>query len=142
MTGTAKTAVILAWLLWSTSALAGPPVIELGRYSAVTESEWSMILALNADGLATLEVASWEPGESAQAKVDRYSGRWHSEKADVVVRFKEGEAILNYHPRLSFQEFGRKGSCPGLVGVSATFVRHLLVGRSLWLEQELRKLKW
>jgi hypothetical protein len=142
MTGTAKTAVILVWLLWSTGALAGPPAIELGRYSTVTESEWSMNLDLKAEGLVALEVASWEPGESAHAKVDRYSGRWHSEKSDVIVRFKEGEAILNYHPRLSFEEFGRTGAAAGLVGVSATVVPHLLVGRSLWLERELPKLKW
>jgi hypothetical protein len=139
--------VLVAVLRWQAAALAEAPAIPLGRYSAVTESEWSLDLDLKANGLATLRVASWDPGERNRANVYTYPGTWRVEedqlrKTNLVVRFKDGDGVFTYHERLSFEEFGRDGSAPGFVGVSATLEPKLLVGRHLWLDKELRKLKW
>jgi hypothetical protein len=134
--------VSVALLLFQTAALAEAQAIPLGRYSAVTESEWSLDLDLKENGRATLRVESWDPGERKRAKVKTYPGTWRLENTNIVVRFNDGEGVFIYHPRLSFQEFGRDGGAPGLVGASATLEPPLLVGRHLWLDQELRKLKW
>jgi hypothetical protein len=133
---------VVALLLWQTAVIAETPAIPFGRYSAVTESEWSLDLDLKESGRANLRVASWDPGERNRAKVKTYAGTWRVEQTNIVVRFKDGEAVFIYHHRLSFEEFGRHGGAPGLVGASATLEPNLLVGRQLWHYQELRKLKW
>src|SRR5438105_4107788 len=62
--------VLVALLLWQTVALGAPPAIPLGRYAAVTESEWSLDLELKKNGRATLTVASWEPGQRKRSRVN------------------------------------------------------------------------
>jgi hypothetical protein len=124
-------ATVFALLLWHRAVPAAEPVVPLGRYSAVTESEWSLDLDLNRNGRATLTVASWDPGERSRAKVKTYFGRWRVQRNNIVVQFKAGEGVFTYHDRLSFEEFGRNGGAPGLVGASATLEPNLLVGRHL-----------
>ena len=113
-----------------------------GRYATVSESEWEMRIDLRSDDSATLEIASWEPGGADKPKVKRYRGSWSVTRADVSIKFKEGTATFRFEPQLSFAEFGRKGAAPGLVGKSASFERSTIVRRSLWLEADLKRLKW
>jgi hypothetical protein len=134
-------AVVVIALLWTAMASADSP-ITTGGYAAVTESEWSMDLELCPNGTSKLEVATWEPGEGDNAKVDSYHGTWRTEGTNVIVSFEEGQAIFAFYPNLSFEEFGREGAAPGLVGTSASFEPTLFVKRQLWLKSELKKVFW
>jgi len=113
-----------------------------GSYQTVTESEWGIELSLNSDGSALIEIASWLPGESEKAKIERHKGTWSAEGANVVVNVPGGRIVFEYVARLSFASFGRKGSAPGLRGVTSTLEPNLFVKRRLWLTKELKKLKW
>jgi hypothetical protein len=101
-TSTVLVAILFAILLWKTAVLAEAPAISLGRYSAVTESEWSLDLDLKQNGRAILTVASWDPGERNRAKVTTFSGRRRVEKTNIVVQYKDGNGVFIYHRRLNF----------------------------------------
>jgi hypothetical protein len=113
-----------------------------GSYQTVTESEWGIELSLNPDGSALIEIASWLPGESEKAKIEKHKGTWTAEGANVAVQVPGGKIVFAYVARLSFASFGRKGSAPGLRGITSTFEPKLFVKRELWLTKELKKLKW
>jgi hypothetical protein len=59
----------------------------------------------------------------------------------VECTFNAGRATFRFEPKLSFGEFERKGAAPALVGESASFEQSMIVGRSFWLESELKKLR-
>jgi hypothetical protein len=101
-----------------------------------------MEIDLRPDHTATLEITRWEPGEGDKPKIERHQGSWSANGSEVHVAFKAGNATFGFQPQLSFAEFERQGSAPGLVGQSASFAKTLFVGRSLWLQTELKKLKW
>ena len=113
-----------------------------GRYATVSESEWEMRIDLRPDQSASLEIASWEPGAADKPKVKRYRGSWSVNGSDISIKFNAATATFRFEPQLSFAEFGRNGAAPGLVGKSASFERSTIVRRSLWLESELKRLKW
>jgi hypothetical protein len=131
-------AVTFCIITFTPAALAG----VAGSYQAVTESEWAVDLSLNPDGSALIEIASWLPGESEKAKVEKHKGTWTAEGSNVTVRVPGGQIAFVYVARLSFASFGRKGAAPGLRGVTSTFEPTLFVKRPLWLIKELNKLKW
>jgi len=114
----------------------------VGSYQTVTESEWGIELSLNPDGGALIEIASWMPGESENAKIEKHKGTWTAEGENVTVQVPGGKIVFAYSARLSFASFGRKGSAPGLRGITSTFEPKLFVKRQLWLTKELKKLKW
>jgi hypothetical protein len=123
-----------------------PPAIYgvgvAGSYQTVTESEWGIELSLNRDGSAHIEIASWLPGESDKANIEKHKGTWAAEGGKVTVRVGSKYIVFAYVARLSFASFGRKGSAPGLEGITSTFEPKLFAKRQLWLTKELRKLKW
>jgi len=123
-----------------------PPAIYgrgvAGSYQTVTESEWGIELVLNPDGSVLIEIASWLPGESDKAKIEKHKGTWTAEDGKVTVRVGSRHIVFAYVARLSFASFGRKGSAPGLQGINSTFEPKLFAKRQLWLTRELKKLKW
>jgi hypothetical protein len=116
--------------------------IPAGVYSTVSESEWEMELTLSPSHAARLQLATWEPGEGAHAKVETKNGEWRRTSDGVAIAFKAGTLDLRFDRQLSFAEFGRKGEAPGFVVTSATFDPKTYEGQHFWLKHELKKLKW
>ena len=143
MSARAFWAVLLLTVLLITGcgSLAQQPT-QAGFYQTVTESEWGIELALNRDGSAIVEIASWMPGESENAKVERHAGTWSASGATVALRLAAGEVIFTFVRQLSFAAFGKEGSAQGLEGRTATFEPKLFVKRKLWLVSELQKIDW
>jgi len=133
---------VIALVILIVSIGAGASDTVVGVYTTVTESEWEMELHLESSHIATVQIATWEPGQGDHASITRYAGKWRSTNGQVEAEFKKGQLTFRFEPHLSFAEFGREGSAPGLVGVAASFDSTVFVGRQLWLKSEIGKLKW
>jgi len=134
-------AALAALVLVIASVASAQSNVVLGRYAAVSESEWGVEIDLKPKHAVTLQISQWEPGERDKPRIERYQGQWSINGSDVRVVFKAGSATFHFQPQLGFGEFQREGSAPGLVGKAASFRKDFIVDRSLWLESELKKLK-
>jgi hypothetical protein len=133
---------VVSALLLSASAYGEDDVVRPGLYSTVTESEWAVEINVRPDHVVTIELASWAPGEHAKPTVTRYNGTWQSQGPTIVMRVNNGKASYRVNAKLSFEDFGRDGSAPGLLPTSATGSLKLLKSQNLWLKSELEKIKW
>src|SRR5690606_24111602 len=113
-------------VLWiSTPAMPATseaPSLIIGRYAAVTESEWNIELEIEADGSATYTHSSWEAGKHASATRNMVQARWERSGEILTMTFGQPESVKTvvYEVRacLSYEAFGRNGCSPGLSPVA------------------------
>ena len=108
----------------------------LGRYTTVTESEWNVLIVLEGDGTAVVEIATWQPGESDRADVEKHEGAWVFEPPVLKLTLSEGEILLDFDSDLSFRDFGISGSAPGFRTIDSSFHKDLIGCR------EIEKVEW
>lgn len=122
-----------------------------GTYVAVSESEWSQELQLNADGTARLTNARWSPGDSQRALTHTYSGQWALEDDKITLRLLESSSNpervphteqLRYVAELSLTEIGRTESLPGVHNLGPAADDSPLWRATMWRNDALRALKW
>ena len=130
-----------------------PDVAKLvpGTYVAVSESEWSQELQLEADGTAELTNSNWLAGEWENADTYTYSGRWGLEGDKIILQLLESETNperiphteeLRYVAELSLEEIGRTESLPGVINLGPTADNSPLWRATMWREDALRALPW
>jgi hypothetical protein len=122
-----------------------------GRYVAVSESEWSQELQLNADGTAELTNARWNAGASKNAVSHTYSGQWALDGDKISLHILESKTDpgsvpraeeLRYVAQLSLEEIGRTESLPGVLNVQSSAKDSPLWRATMWREDALRALRW
>lgn len=116
------------------AAVSESQVSILGRYSAVTESEWSVDLDIEADGAATYTFYSWEAGSRFSAKRSVTEARWELKGSLLMMSFPESalENTVTYKVAecLSYEVFGGQGCSLGLNPVSNEM--HSRYSQPLW----------
>jgi len=101
-------------------ALASSPQVSAssnvaGHYEAVTETEYSIDLALRSNGQAQYKFVTWEADGSAPEQHEILSGRWSQSGSQLTLRLSSGQvATYTIVPCLSHQEFGQSGCSQGL----------------------------
>jgi len=133
---------LVAVSLWIACGAKQPPRDTcrerlLGKYEAVSESEWTLSLALQADGSAELVHTAWIAGQSDDAEDKVLSPSWSCSGERVVVLMDDGPVTLEASDSLSFADFGADGSGRGLKSVESSS-KLLLLGVSLWRSEDLR----
>ena len=98
-----------------TKGKAARPSHLTGRFSAVSESEWTLDLTLSADGSAVID-RSWWGGADDYSKTtkDQITGTWRAVDEIVTVRHGDSEERLCYSAELSRAELGETGAPPPL----------------------------
>jgi hypothetical protein len=105
------------------SAAAATNQSILGRYQAVTESEWHLELEIRKKGAAIYTLSSWEPGKAAAAtSKTEVPARWKLRNGilSIVVTGPTADQSVSYEISscLSHQSFGGSSCSPGLRPVS------------------------
>ena len=103
-----------------------------GRYTALTESEWTLEVVLEPSGRAYVEYAWWA-GDTREIK--SVPARWTQRGELVEISYGAVTDTLRYHRRLSLWRTGRWGSRPGLEGVPPVDSQSLIGVSRLWISQ-------
>jgi hypothetical protein len=132
--------MIVNWLVF----LAGcgqVASLHAGHYRDVSESESSIDLFLETDGSARVVLQTWSPGSAGVQAVDtiEHAGTWSVSGSDIILRYGTGSETLEFSEARSFEEFGCRGEAPGLRGIAGTAERDLLLGKTLWESEALRR---
>jgi hypothetical protein len=125
-----------------TSEESGQLPFPLGRYTTVTESEWNIHIVFEGDGTATVEIATWPPGESDRADVEKHEGTWLFEPPVLRLTLSDGEIRFHFDADLSYLDFGIDGSGPGFRTIDSSFRQDLFGCRKFWLLSEIEKIEW
>jgi hypothetical protein len=126
MSGSARTGFAMMILLAAVSGtFAAPeaPASILGRYKAVTESEWQLELELRTQGSAIYTLSNWEPGKSATTTSrTEVKARWELKDGVLSITFAGStpEQSVSYEVSecLSYRSFGGTKCSPGLRPIS------------------------
>ena len=106
----------------------------LGRYKAVTESEWNFELELRKEGVAVYTLSSYEADESAKLiSKTEVQARWNlkGEVLSVTLSGSKPDQVITYDVSacLSYKWFGGSSCSPGLqptgTGVRQPYVQPL-----------------
>ena len=111
-----------------------------GEYQAVTETEYAIVLSLEASGQARMVFRMWEADGSAPPSIETFTGSWSYSGSIVELRFNSGQsASFETNNCLSYTEFGQTGCSPGLTLASTTFPASYGLQRfGLWRSESLR----
>ena len=123
------------------SALSIAPAQSIpGRYTAVTETEFAIDLALKPSGEAVLSTHTWEADGSAPPSNQKLTGHWSQADKNIKIRFGHGQsATFTLEACLSYSEFGQSGCSLGLKLVSTNLpARWGLQRFGLWRSDLLR----
>jgi hypothetical protein len=127
-------------------ALASSPQVSAssnvaGHYEAVTETEYSIDLALRSNGQAQYKFVTWEADGSAPEQHEILSGRWSQSGSQLTLRLSSGQvATYTIVPCLSHQEFGQSGCSQGLSLVNTNISeRYGLKRFGLWKSAYLQR---
>ncbi len=119
------------------SSCSGQSVV--GEYVSVTETEYSIELALLPDGKAVLdlEVVAVDEDESGWSK--SIAGTWAIQDTTIYLNLgSDGVVEYEIKPCLSFGEFGFKGCGFGLKAINITAEDAFLLKRyGLWRRESL-----
>lgn len=107
----------------------GGPVV--GRYAALAESEWALIVTLERDGVARIDYSWWDR-RAGERRLRTTAGRWEQQGEHVLLRYDGVTDRLLYVPNLSLDPVGRSGSRPGLQGVPPIHRKSLIGITALW----------
>lgn len=112
-----------------------------GQYQAVTETEYSITLTLEATGKARFEFMTWEADGSAPERQEALYGTWHRSLDQLTLQFSFGRsATYSIVPCLSYREFGQAGCSPGLSLTNTNLAdRYGLRRFGLWNSAPLRR---
>jgi len=103
-----------------------------GSYATVSESEWTIILSLEAGGRAEILVESWAPGEYESRSAEKTLGRWRREGNMIILDYEGRTDRLAYVPELSLSVLGYEGGAPGLRQSGTFSERSILRDQPLW----------
>ena len=132
----ASRVVLVALLLACASRSEGPsppPPPFVGRFSAVSESEWTLDLTLYPDGSAVIERSGWgDWSESDETEREAIPAQWSlGPEGDLLLSYRGTTDVLRYFPDLSRAELGETGSAPGLRAFSPG-AESVIGSHSLW----------
>lgn len=127
---------LVALLLACASRSEGPsppPPPFVGRFSAVSESEWTLDLTLYPDGSAVIERSGWGGwSESDESEHEAIPAQWSlGPEGDLLLSYRGTTDVLRYFPDLSRAELGETGSAPGLRAFSPG-AESVIGSHSLW----------
>src|SRR5262245_15035809 len=127
---------LVALLLACASRSEGPsppPPPFVGRFSAVSESEWTLDLTLYPDGSAVIERSGWDDwSESDETEREAIPAHWSlGPEGDLLLSYRGTTDVLRYFPDLSRTELGETGSAPGLRAFSPG-AESVIGSHSLW----------
>lgn len=111
-----------------------------GRYEAVTESSFGILLILEPAGEAQLEFRNPADLDLEEEDVEAYRGFW-ARSGDVIhVQLKSDHSVrFSFVPCLSREEFDGQGCSPGLQSFETTFAEQYGLSRfPLWRAESLR----
>jgi hypothetical protein len=116
----------------------------LGRYKAVTESEWQLELDLKTHGTAIYTLSNWEPGQSAKTThKTQVKAQWVLKDGFLSITFagSKPDQSVEYEVSscLSYKSFGGTKCSPGLRPISNGMGRQY--SQPLWNEKAF-KLPW
>ena len=113
----------------------------LGRYKAVTESEWQLELNLKTHGIAIYTLSNWERGQSAETThKTEVKARWALKAGVLSITFagSKVDQRVEYEVLscLSYKSFGGAKCSPGLRPISNGMGRQY--SQPLWNEKAFK----
>jgi hypothetical protein len=110
-----------------------PSIEELsGSYESISESEWSVSLLIENDGIANVQLVKWDAGKYEQRNITKMTGAWAIKCQLITIVYEGIKDEFVFSKSVSLEKIGLDKSSPGLVQSKPYDSRSLVSGATLW----------